>query len=157
MRNHEVIRYQTRLDSLFEKVKNIQDFELQAEWAKYLCVLVSGYLETAIRAIYSEYARNKANKNVANFVSSRLSGFQNPNVDMILQRARAFSPIWADELESVLNTRDELKNSVNSIVTNRNHIAHGENVGITYTTIYKYYQNAIKVMEMIENQCYTSK
>jgi len=146
----ESVSYKKRLDALFDKVKEIQDIELQSEWAKYLCVLVSGFLEVSIRAIYTEYTRNKAHRNVANFVSSRLSGFQNPNMDMIFQRAGAFNQDWRKELESI---DDELKASINSIVTLRNKIAHGDDVDLTYRRIKEYYQNAIKVLQFMENQC----
>lgn len=146
----ESARYKNRLDALFEKVKELQDVELQSEWAKYLCVRVSGYLEVSIRTVYTEYARNKSHKNVAKFVSSRLSGFQNPNMDIIFQRAGAFNSDWRKELESI---DEELKSSVNSIVTLRNKIAHGDDVDLTYRRINEYYQNAIKVLQFMENQC----
>ena len=148
----ESVSYKKRLDALFDKVKEIQDIELQSEWAKYLCVRVSGYLEVSIRTIYTEYARNKSHKNVANFVSSRLSGFQNPNMEMIFQRAGAFNQDWRRELE---NIDDEIKTSVNSIVTLRNKISHGDDVDLTYRRINEYYQNAIKILQFIEIQCKT--
>jgi hypothetical protein len=91
MKNIEVVRYQQRLDSLFEKVKDISDIELQSHWARYLCILVSGYLETSVRAIYNEYSRKRTDENVANYVSSRLKGFQSPKMANIVDLTRAFS------------------------------------------------------------------
>jgi hypothetical protein len=151
MKNRDVVRYQQRLDNLFEKVKDIEDFELKAHWAKYLCILVSGYLETSVRAIYSEYTSKRADINVANYVGSRLERFQSPKMGNILELTRAFSRQWADELESA--TEGELKESVDSIVANRHNIAHGQDTGISYVTIHGYYQNAIKVVELLEKQC----
>ena len=47
MKNIEVIRYQQRLDDLFKKIVAFaEDIELQSHWARYLCILVSGFLET---------------------------------------------------------------------------------------------------------------
>lgn len=41
--NRDIFAYRTRLERLFKKeVLPKDDFELQAEWAKYLCVLASG-------------------------------------------------------------------------------------------------------------------
>ena len=151
MKNIEVVRYQQRLDVLFEKVKDISDLELQSHWARYLCILVSGYLETSVRAIYSEYTSKRADENVANYVSSRLGSFQSPRMGNILELTRAFSLQWAEELENA--TEGELKESVDSIVANRHNIAHGRDVGISYVTIREYYQNAVKVIELIEDQC----
>ena len=151
MRNIEIVRRQQRLDDLFEKVKGVSDLELQSHWARYLCVLVSGYLETSVRAIYSEYSSKRADGNVANYVSSRLERFQSPRMGNILELTRAFSRQWAEELENA--TEGELKESVDSIVANRHNIAHGRDSGISYARIRENYQNAIKVIEFIEKQC----
>ena len=152
MKNIEVIRYQQRLDDLFKKIVAFaEDIELQSHWARYLCILVSGFLETSVRAIYSQYANTKAAPYVANYVDSQLQSFQNPNMERILQLARSFSPEWEEHLRSV--TQGEPKDAIDSIVANRNRIAHGESVTITYTRIRSYYQNAIKIVELIDEQC----
>ena len=151
MKNKEITHYKQRLDSLFEKVRDIQDIELQSHWARYLCILVSGYIETSIRSIYSDYAKKKANPNVSNFVSNTLKDFRSPNMNKILELVHDFNPQWEAELKNF--TDGELKDSVDSIVINRHHLAHGQNVGISYVTIQKYYQNAIKVIELIDAQC----
>ena len=149
-----VTQYQQRLEYLFNKVGNFScDDELLAHWARYLCILTSGFLEVSIREIYGEYARTKAAPNVANFVSDQLRRFQNPNMDKILRLTRSFSSEWGKNLEN--GTQGELKASVDSIVANRHNIAHGVPVGITYGAIKRYYENAKKVIDMIINQCAT--
>ena len=150
MKNRDVAHYQQRLDNLFEKVKDIEDFELQSHWARYLCILVSGYLETSIRAIYSEYSSKRADRNVANYVSSRLGRTWTPKMENILMLIGAFSRQWEVELRSAT---EELKESVDAIVANRNNIAHGKDTGISYRRICDYYKDAIKVVELIEGQC----
>jgi hypothetical protein len=152
MRNREAVRYKQRLDNLFKQVSALPaDIELQSHWAKYLCVLVSGFLETSVRAIFSQYASDKAAPYVANYVASRLKRFTNPNMDDILHLASRFNEDWGKCLESA--TRGELKDAVDSIVANRNLIAHGENPGITYVRIKGYYERAVTVIDLIENTC----
>ena len=152
MRNPEVIRNQKRLDYLFQQVQLLSgQIELQSHWARYLCILVSGFLETAIRAILTKYVSNAASPKVANYVDSKLREFQNPKMGKILELARLFSPEW--EATIAEQTEGELKEAVDSIVANRNRIAHGEDVGITYARISHYYQDAIKVIDVIEKQC----
>jgi hypothetical protein len=152
MKNINVVRHKQRLDHLFEQTRLLsENFELQSHWAKYLCILVSGFLESSIRAIYIEYARTKAAPEVGNFVESRLRGFQNTNMERILQLANSFSPQWEAELRNM--TKDELKDAVDSIVAIRNDLAHGGDTGITYARISDYYQKAIQVVELIEAQC----
>lgn len=150
--NKEVLRSQSRLDDLFEKVSSLPDDpELQAHWSKYLCVLVSGFLETSIREIFSEYTKTKASPKIINYVEKQLERFQNPNVESVLQLAGAFDPSWRSNLENTVD--EEVLSAVNSIVTNRHGIAHGRNVGLSYAVMYQYYVNSRKLVELIDEQC----
>lgn len=152
MKNNEVMRAKQKLDNLFEKVNQLpDDIELKAHWARYLCILVSGFIENSVRAIYSQYAKNKANTNIANFVERKLDDLQNPKMEKILQLTGAFSAEWESTLRK--NTEGALKDAIDSIVANRNNIAHGQDVGITYARIKDYYHKAFKVIKMIEEQC----
>jgi hypothetical protein len=152
MKNREIRRYKQQLDDLFNTISSLPvDAEIQSHWAKYLCIRVSGFLEISIQAIYSDYAKRKAVPFVANYVEKQISGFQNPNMDKILNIARAFNPEWADELTEMVE--GEIKDSVDSIVATRHGIVHGRNVGITYTKIKDYYKNAVNLVELIEEQC----
>lgn len=152
MRVVTVFRHQQRLESLYSKVSNLnEDLEIQAHWARYLCILTSGFLEAAIRETYCEYARGKSAPNIANFVDNRLKTFQNPKMDKILSLARTFSLEWEEELKA--KCEGEPKDAVDSIVANRNRIAHGEDVGVTFTRIKTYYNSSLKVLDLIEDQC----
>jgi len=152
MRNLEALHYKRRLDSLFQKTGALSDdLELQAQWARYLCVLVSGFLEVSVSAIYTQYARECAAPNVASFVAARLARFTNPKMEKIVQLARSFNKDWGDALEG--QTEGEIKNAIDSICNNRNLIAHGRDTGISFARISSYYQDAVKLVEMIEKQC----
>jgi hypothetical protein len=149
--NQEVWRYRQRLDVLFSRLGHVSDLELQAHWARYLCVLTSGFLEVAVKALLSQYCRGKSSPIIANFVDKRLDDFQSAKMASICNLVRQFNPSWADELE--LNTAGELKDAVDSIVANRHHIAHGRDVPISYTQIKAYYERAIVVVDLIRVWC----
>ena len=152
MSNVEIIRYKERLDNLFGQVSMFtSDLELQSHWSRYLCILVSGFIETSINAIYSQYAEQKSHRYIANYVSSRLKRFTNPNMEDILVLAGSFSEDWRQKIESIVT--EEQKSAVDSIVANRNRIAHGANVGISYNTVKKYYQNVVITIKIIEDTC----
>lgn len=152
MKNLEAFRYKQKLDNLFRQVSSLPvDDKLQSEWAKYLCVLASGFLEVSICAIYNRFARQSSSPYVANFVQYELNNFQNPKMGKIIGLTKAFNPQWANELETA--TEGEIKEAVDSIVANKNNIAHGRDVGITYTRIKNYYKNAVKVVDLIEKMC----
>ena len=154
MRNREVNQHKDRLDDLFSKVAEISDSELQAHWSRYLCILLSGFIETSIRSILSEYAENRASPVVSNYVQRELRRFQNPSMQRILDLLGSFSQEWAVQLSA--QTTDEKKDAINNIIGNRNRIAHGENVGISFVPLRGYYRNAVSVLELIEEQCDSS-
>jgi len=124
---------------------------MQSHWSRYLCVLVAGFLETSVRSIYSDFARKSASGKVANYVEAKLRPTLNLKMSGILQLTRAFSPEWAEQLSK--NTEGERKAAVDSIVANRNQIAHGQPVEITYGRIKRYYDKVVEVLELIENHC----
>ena len=147
----EITRQRQRLDDLFEKAKSLPDAEIQSHWSRYLCVLVSGFIENSVRLTYAEYARVRANPPVADFVESRLRQVQNPKMGTILDVAGGFSQEWRMDLEK--ETRGRLAESVNSIVANRHKIAHGESVGLSLSVLMQYYGDAIKVIDLLRQQC----
>lgn len=151
MKPIEVGRQKQRLDNLFERIATFSgDPELQSHWSRYLCVLVSGYLETSVRAIYREYVQKRADPSVLNFVDSQLNEFRNPNMRKILELAHLFNPQWESQIK--VATDGQLKEAVDSIVANRHKIAHGDDVGITYTRIRDYYLNAVKVVDLLSKE-----
>jgi len=151
MKSLDIARRQQRLDRLFDQAGKLPpDYELQSHWARYLCVLVSGYLETSIRHLYGEYAAKRSSIQVAGFVSDQLEFFQNPNMQKIMELAGSFSRDWRRELEEL---EDEVRLAVDSIVNNRNQISHGEDVGISHGTLKRYYESANQLLNLIEGQC----
>ena len=126
--------------------------ELQAHWARYLCVLSAGFLENALADVYSSYARSCANPSVANYVEASLGRIQNPKADRFLQIARAFNVEWQESLEHYLS-EDGRKDAIDSIMANRHLIAHGKDSGISLARVADYLGKCVQVIEFIESQC----
>jgi hypothetical protein len=141
-----------KLDDLYRKASLLAaNPEMLAHWSRYLCVLTSGFIEQSVRAIYSEYAHRKSPVHLSRYVQIQLNRFQNPTFGNILNLAAAFSSEWEDELKTTID--DETKDAVNSIVSNRHNIAHGRDVGITMHILQRYYDRAVKILELIDEQC----
>ncbi len=152
MTSIRIVSYRQRLDNLFDQVKEFTDnSELQAQWSRYLCILVAGFIEKSLQEILYKYTNDKAAPNVANYVYSRLKRFTNPNMEDILTLLGAFQTTWRSETESV--AEGKLKTHVDSVMALRNLIAHGENTGISYTRIKEYYQSILRLVEHIESIC----
>ena len=142
-----------RLDATFGRVQGVQyDPELQSDFAKYLCVLVSGYIERAMVELVLEHAREKGAPTLLRFVEQRTRTFTNASSSRIQELLGSFDPAWRQELaENVLV--DEWRDAVDSIVSLRNTIAHGGSVGLTYNRIVEYYQQAQHVIDQVANLC----
>ena len=147
--NTEILRSQQKLDDLLQKASDISpDAEVQSHWARYLCVLVSGHIETSVRIILRNYAKNRATPEVVNFVDATLNRFPNPTMEALSNLARSFNAEWATSLEGF--TDGQLHDHINSLISNRNMIAHGGASGVSMVRVKEYYASAKKVINFID-------
>ncbi len=100
----------------------------------------------------SEYIKNKAAKPVADYAISYLSKLQNPKAERVMELVGSFRREWRTELETFL-ADDGRKDAIDSIMNNRNQIAHGSDVGITIVRVSKYLDKIVSVLEFVEAQC----
>lgn len=152
MKNISIVKRKAKLDNLFDMANTLPqgDLELLSNWAKYLCVLVSGFIEWSVKELYGSYPEGKADKKIGNYIKETMKWSRNMKMEQIIEIARRYSSDWGDELE---NIDDELTIAINSVVGNKNNIAHGKDSNITMHNIKDYYKKVIRVIEMIENQC----
>jgi hypothetical protein len=120
-------------------------------FCRFLCVLVSGFLEQASRHIYGAYADGKSDPRCTRFVERRLSGFTNANAQRLCDLAGAFDAQWQEDLATYLD--GERKDAIDSVVANRHQIVHGQDVGITYIRIATNYGHIRDTVSYLEAQC----
>ncbi len=73
LKTFEVVKHKQRLDSLFGKAASLpKEPELLANWAKYLCVLVSGFIEESVRTLMLKYVQSRATLEIQDFVGKQL-------------------------------------------------------------------------------------
>ncbi|TVQ57623.1 MAG: hypothetical protein EA366_08210 [Spirulina sp. DLM2.Bin59] len=143
-------RRKTKIDSLIDKAKTIDDIEINNDFARYITVRISGLIEVTVRECYDQYTSGKAAPDVHRYVRRKLKRFQNPRVKDVIELARDFNEGWAVELEGIdLEVRD----AVDSIVTIRHSVAHGGEQGVTLAKVEQYYQQVLKFLELIQRQC----
>jgi RiboL-PSP-HEPN len=149
MRNIEVYKYKSKLDNLFSLYEQLPDNDLiKSHWSRYLCIQTSGFVEQSVRHLLGEYSEKTASPKTASFAIKNINRFQNAKMNKIYELIGMFSADWESEFRSIINT--EIHDHVDSIITNRHNIAHGKDVGISYTVIKKYYKSALKVIENVE-------
>jgi hypothetical protein len=129
----------SKIDYLLRKFRD-PDFDdyTRAHMANYLCVLLSGLLETAIRERLSLHCESRATPAIANFVKNRLEGFRNPDPESIARLIGSFDRTIADKLDVMW--ADEIKDAIGSIVGNRHLIAHGRDTSLTLSRVSDWFQ-----------------
>jgi len=151
MKNVTIASQKNFLDDLFKKVSSFSnDPELSSHWARYLCVLVYGFIEISMREIIFDYARNKSAPQIANFVKLRVRGVWNWNIEKVFETIAIFDPTMRTNVENSVD--QEYRDAFNSIVGNRHKITHGESVSVSFSRIQEYYGKVIKVIEIVEQK-----
>lgn len=155
MRNSEINQQLQQLRDLIDRTGDAtQDINLQGHWSRYLCVMVAGFLENSLRSIYSDFARSSSSPHVARYVDGRLRLIYNPNAQRFIDTASNFDRVWGEQLKGFL-TKDSSarKNAIDSIMGNRNQIAHGGTSQISAARVREYLEHSVEVLEFIEDQC----
>ena len=112
----------------------VEQLELRAHWARYICVLASGFLENALREVYASYARTCSAQNVGDYVESQLDRVQNPKANRFVETAQTFNKKWARDLTDFMDD-DGRREAIDAIMANRHLIAHGKDSGITLARV----------------------
>lgn len=139
-----------QIDNSLDDINRIGDkaLELEAYLAKYLTVFICGIYEAAIEAIVNEMASSAGSKELENFVSRAVDKtFRNPDVGNICELLRKFNPDWSQELKAMDSANLQ---ALDSIVTNKNNIAHGVPCSITLSEIQESYKASRPVIEKID-------
>jgi hypothetical protein len=153
MNTRELQRQHGQLLALISRTSTAcaSDLELQAHWAKHMCVLSAGLVENAVELIYGEFATKKSSQPVANYARSVLSRIQNPKTERFIELSRSFKAEWGNDLEAFVND-DGRKEAIDSIMANRHLIVHGRSSGISMARVKDYLAKAVTVLEFIELQ-----
>lgn len=148
----EIERLKQRLDATFMRASGTQgDIELLSDFARYLCVLVSGFLEQAIIEILLEHVRTHSHDSVQRHVEQRLRRFTTANAENLVQLLGSFDSDWRMDLENFLV--DEYKDAVDSIVALRHRVSHGHSVGVSMVQVGDYYDRVKHVVEHVLDLC----
>lgn len=149
----EVSSMKQRLDDTFKRIETIGSgtLELKSDFAKYLCVLVSGYIERAIVEIVQEHARRNGSPTLQKFVGASTDKITNLNPQKIADFLRSFSKEWGHEIDEFLS--GDQRAAIGAIVSNRHQIAHGRESEITYSQVHDYYQKSQNLIDRVQKLC----
>ena len=147
-------RQRQRIDNLIAIAERIEDEindseEILGHWAKYLCIMVAGYLENVVQLMLSDYVHSNAKGQVRNFVHQKLKRVTNLKEEKLGQLLGSFDAEWREMFCKRIT--NEEKSAIDSIVANRNNIAHGIDVGITIARVREYYARIDDILMWIRN------
>lgn len=148
----EVERQRQKLDATFKRAAATKsEAELLADFARFLCVLVAGFLEQAVIELPLEHVRIRSHISIHRHVERNLRRFTNANSQRIIDLFGSFDPDWRKDLESYLV--DERKAAVDSVVDLRNSISHGRPAEISMKRVEDYYARVKQVVDHIAGLC----
>ena len=140
------------LDSLFHDFEN-QDLDdyTKSHVAQYLTVLCSGIFEDIIKNFVIELThRESINREIKEFVFKQIKkSFQNPSYENLKSFIEKFNDTWAKELRNRIEDKNIV--ALNSIVNNKNLIAHGNSSTITFPFIKQHYEDSKIIIEQLDS------
>jgi len=147
----EVDRQRQKLDATFQRASKITEPEVLSDFARYLCVLVSGFLEQAIIELILEHVRTHSHSSIQQHVEQRLRQFTTAKTQRIIELFGSFDANWRKDLEAYLV--EEYKAAVDSVVDLRQTVSHGRYADVTLVRIQNYYARVKDVIEHLANLC----
>lgn len=126
-----------KIDDLFKEVSLVKDDEIKSHLSKYLCIKVSGYFENVLKVLISDYVSKSCSKESANYIISNTKRITNLSDEKLTDFLKSFSEKWTDDYNYAIT--DQHRSSLNSLISNRNSIAHGQQDSISFKIIEQYY------------------
>lgn len=140
------------IDQTIIEIDSISGSSILADsyFAKFLVVHISGVYEEAIENIMIDFTeRNTSRTEISTYVENILDkNFRNPNFSNLLGLVGMFGgEIWKNELRALASGGVAL----DSIVNNKNLLAHGQLATFTLADVKQYYRDSRPVIEKIDS------
>lgn len=130
------------------------ELEVKAGFVSFLCLRTYAEFEISIVDIMRNFVRTTQNDaRVAHFVDSQLQSKSRRNLkhNELLSLVGRFSEDWKQDIRA--STHGELKDSLDSLVSQRNKIAHGEATFISLRDLKKYYDDTNRIITLVQEKC----
>ena len=116
----------------------------------YLTVVISGVYEDCIEHLFGERAAKAGDAELQYYVKTTLGErFRNPKYAKIIEMLSKFSPDYVKQLRGLVEEPARL--GLDSIVDNKNLVAHGSVSNATLADVSKYYADAKALLDALED------
>lgn len=119
-------------------------------YAKFLVVYICGIYEETVETILVEFiARNTSRVEIATYFGKNLARyFRNPDFTKLEKLVETFgNTLWLREIKNISISSER---ALNSIVGNKNALAHGQLATITLSEVKQYYHDSRQIIEKID-------
>ena len=141
--------HSARLGEAFNRADRLAgEPEIQADYARYLCVLVTGYLEQAVTLVILKYVDGVGDQRISRYVASTLNREGSMQASRILALVGRLDEGWHSQL--IVKLSPQHREAIGSAYASRNKIAHGEDVDLTYRRVRDYYDLVREVVGFLE-------
>lgn len=143
-----------KFDYISNKLKRAEKFskndpEIAVMLSSYLVVAIAGIFEDCVEHLFIKRTSKTNDSEIINLVQALISrNFRNPEYDKIKDLLSNLNPIYSSDLRSKIDNKNI--DGLNSIVTNKNKVSHGEISNATIQDVKIYYENAKKFFEELE-------
>ena len=129
---------------------SVGDAELGSYLSSYLVVMLSGLYEDCIEHLIDLRVQRTGDSEVGSYVAKTLQAtFRNPTFENVLGLLGKFSKQYANRLKTAVHERDA--QALDSIVNNKNAIAHGMSSNLTLKDVEDFHRRTIVILEALEN------
>jgi hypothetical protein len=124
--------------------------EEQSHWAKYLCILISGYLEQSVKEVLFEFGTSQKSPKLSNYIETSWPKSRNMNIDVIREILGKFDANWQSGFSTWLGSDDSLKRNMEALMRSRNDIAHGKEANTTNVTLTSSKERMLVAFQLID-------
>jgi hypothetical protein len=136
-----------------EAIKRVEKFrgdrEITADLEAYLVVLISGIYEDCLEYLINKRSTRSGDIEIAAFIEKTLDiQLRNPNWERLMDILGRFSKKWVTKMNKII--RNQAKADLNTIVVNKNAVAHGNISNLTLGEIKTCHKNCKSIFEKLE-------
>lgn len=132
------------------KQTSLLDVKLASMLSSYLVVFISGIYEDCIENLFVQRAGKSYDGELQNLVRTLINEqFRNPEYGKIKKLVKSLNTSYGNRMDSQINTK--YIEGINSIVENKNKVAHGNPSNATLKDVEDYHNRAINVFKVLED------
>jgi hypothetical protein len=122
---------------------------------KYAVIRACGAIEVSFKNLIVDFCSKRSKKQVKRYIFMKIAkGSANPSQDKILSILNEFDEDWKKVYKANLKAdpdRQQLLDSLQSLVDARNDFAHGGNPTLSISDVLTHFTNAQKVIEHVDS------